>query len=197
MPIKTRNMGKPNVHLYMKIEVYSNACTPLSTDPASELDVLGHDGDPLGVNGAKIGVLEETHQVSLRRLLQCGHGGALEPEVGLEVLGDLSDQPLEGQLPDQQLGALLVLPYLPQRHRPRPEPVGLLHPSGRRSRLPRRLCRQLLPRSLAAGRLPRRLLGNNKQTGQEPLPPPATPMSQERGATAAAEAGDGSRRMGT
>jgi hypothetical protein len=37
--------------------------------------------------------------------------------------------------------------------------VGLLHPAGGRGGLAGRLGRQLLPRRLAAGRLPRRLLG--------------------------------------
>ena len=42
----------------------------LSTDTASKLDVLGHDGDPLGVDCAQVGVLEETHQISLAGLLK-------------------------------------------------------------------------------------------------------------------------------
>ena len=42
----------------------------LSTDPASQLNVLGHDGDTLGVNGAEIGVLEQTHQVGLACFLR-------------------------------------------------------------------------------------------------------------------------------
>ncbi|KAK3020447.1 hypothetical protein RJ639_047571 [Escallonia herrerae] len=132
--------------------------SPFTADSASKLDVLGHDGDPLGVNSAQVGVLEETHQVGLRRLLQRCHGGALEPEVRLEVLGDFPDQSLEGQLSDQQLGALLVLSNLPQGHSPRPESVRLLDPSGRGRRFPRRLGRQLLPRRLPSGGLPCRLL---------------------------------------
>ena len=32
----------------------------LSTDAVSQLDVLGHDGDTLGVDGAQVGVLEQT-----------------------------------------------------------------------------------------------------------------------------------------
>jgi hypothetical protein len=47
----------------------------LSSDPSGQLDVLGHDGDPLGVDGAQVGVLEQADQVGHRRLLQ------LEPEV--------------------------------------------------------------------------------------------------------------------
>jgi hypothetical protein len=110
------------------------------------------------VDGAEVGVLEEAHEVGLGGLLQRGHGGGLEPEVRLEVLRDLPHQPLERQLPDQQLRALLVLADLPQRHGARAEAVRLLHaPRGRR-RLARRLGRQLLPRRLAARRLARRLL---------------------------------------
>ena len=72
------------------------------------MDVLGHNGDPLGADGVQVGVLEQADEVGLGRLLQGHHGGALEPQVGLEVLGDLPDQALEGQLADQQLGGLLV-----------------------------------------------------------------------------------------
>uniref|UniRef100_M8B5A7 Uncharacterized protein n=1 Tax=Aegilops tauschii TaxID=37682 RepID=M8B5A7_AEGTA len=80
---------------------------PLATDAAGELDVLGHDGDALGVDGAEVGVLEEADEVGLGGLLQRGDGGGLEAEIGLEVLRDLPHQPLEGQLADEQLGALL------------------------------------------------------------------------------------------
>ena len=70
----------------------------LSPDPPSQLDVLGHDGDPLGVNGTEVGVLEETHEVGLTGLLESHHGRALEAEVGLEVLSDLPDETLERKL---------------------------------------------------------------------------------------------------
>ena len=75
----------------------------LPSDPSGKLDVLGHDGDSLGVDGAEVGVLKQPDQVGLAGLLQGHHGRALEPQVGLEVLGDLTDQPLEGELPDEQL----------------------------------------------------------------------------------------------
>ena len=87
--------------------------SPLAADPPGQLDVLGHDGDPLGVDGAQVGVLEEADQVGLAGLLEGHDGGALEPEVGLEVLGDLSHQALEGQLADEELGGLLVPSDLP------------------------------------------------------------------------------------
>ncbi|TQD76210.1 hypothetical protein C1H46_038237 [Malus baccata] len=98
-----------------------------------------------GAGKSKVGILEQSHQVRLRRLLERRHGAALEPQIGLEVLGDLPHQPLEWQLADQELRALLVLPDLSQRHRSRPEAVRLLHSSGRRSRLPGCLGGQLLP----------------------------------------------------
>ena len=70
----------------------------LSTDPPSQLDVLGHDGHPLGVDGTQVGVLEESHQVGLTGLLQGHDGGALEAEVGLEVLSNFPHQTLEREL---------------------------------------------------------------------------------------------------
>ena len=44
-------------------------CT-LATDPPGQLDVLGHDGDTLGVDGAQVGVLKQTDQVGLAGLLK-------------------------------------------------------------------------------------------------------------------------------
>jgi hypothetical protein len=49
------------------------------------------DGDTLGVDGAKVGVLEEGDEVRLDGLLQSTNGGRLEAQVGLEVLGDLTN----------------------------------------------------------------------------------------------------------
>jgi hypothetical protein len=37
----------------------------LASDAAGELDVLGHDGDALGVDGAEVGVIEEADEVRL------------------------------------------------------------------------------------------------------------------------------------
>ena len=81
----------------------------LATDAAGQLDVLRHDGDALGVDGAEVGVLEEADEVGLACLLEGQDGGGLEAQVGLEVLGDLADEALERQLADQQLSGLLVL----------------------------------------------------------------------------------------
>ena len=44
----------------------------LSADTAGELDVLGHDGDTLGVDGAQVGVFEESYEVGFGSFLE-GH----------------------------------------------------------------------------------------------------------------------------
>merc|ERR1711951_68348 len=84
---------------------YENPCrsslSTLATDAAGQLDVLGHDGDTLGVDGAQVGVLEKADKVSLRSLLQSHDSAGLETQVSLEVLGNLTNQSLEGQLADQ------------------------------------------------------------------------------------------------
>lgn len=55
----------------------------LSTDSPGELDILGHDGDPLGMDGTEVSVFKQTHQVRLRSLLKCKHGVTLEPQISL------------------------------------------------------------------------------------------------------------------
>ena len=60
----------------------------LSTDSAGELNVLGHDGDTLGVNGGTIGVLEDADQVIFGCLLEGLNSGCLEAEsFNMVVLG--------------------------------------------------------------------------------------------------------------
>ena len=81
---------------------------PLTTETASKLDVLGLNGDTLGVDGAEIGILKEGDKVSLNRLLESADGRRLETQVGFEVLGDFTDKTLEGKLADQEFGGFLV-----------------------------------------------------------------------------------------
>ena len=45
-----------------------------TTDSASKLDVFWHDGHSLGVDGAQVGVLKETDEVSFACFLK-GHDG--------------------------------------------------------------------------------------------------------------------------
>jgi hypothetical protein len=59
------------------------------------------------VNGGQVGVLEEGDEVGLGSLLEGHDGRRLESEVGLEVLGDLTDETLEWELADEELGGFL------------------------------------------------------------------------------------------
>ena len=107
----------------------------LAAETAGELDVLALDGDTLGVDGAEVGVLEEGDEVSLNGLLERTDGGALEAEVGLEVLGDLTNQTLEGELADEELGRLLVATDFTEGDGTRAETVRLLNTTSGRSLL--------------------------------------------------------------
>jgi hypothetical protein len=144
--------------LFVCVPVTSCCLSTLATDATGQLDVLRHDGDALGVDGAQVRVLEQSDQVGLARLLQGHHGRALEAQVGLEVLRYLADEALEGQLADEQLGALLVTTDLAKGHRAGPVAMRLLDASRRRGALAGGLRRQLLPRGLASGRLASGLL---------------------------------------
>lgn len=55
-----------------------NHLSTLAADTAGKLDVLGHDGHALCVNGAQVGVFEKAHQIGLAGLLQRHYGRALE-----------------------------------------------------------------------------------------------------------------------
>ena len=125
----------------------------LSADAAGQLDVLREDGDTLGVDGAQVGVLEETDKVGLGGLLEGQNGGGLEAEIRLEVLGNLADEALEGQLAEEQLRRLLVATNLTQGNGARSVAMGLLHTTSSGGRLAGGLGGESLARSLATGGL--------------------------------------------
>ena len=60
------------------------------------------------MDGTQVGILKKTNEVSLGSLLKGKDGRSLETQVGLEVLGDLTDETLEGKLADEEVGGLLV-----------------------------------------------------------------------------------------
>ena len=137
--------------------------SPLATDSAGQLDVLGHDSDPLGVDGAEVGVFKQSDQVGLAGLLQSHHGGALEAQVGLEVLGDLTHEALEGELANEQFRGFLVAPDLTESHGSWLVAVRLFDASGGRGALAGSLGGQLLPRGLSSGGLASGLLGTSHE----------------------------------
>ena len=131
----------------------------LSTDTASELNVLRHDGDTLGVDGAQVGVFEKTDEVGLSSLLKGKDGRSLEAKVALEILGDLTHKTLEGELADEEVSAFLVPTDLTEGDGSGAVTVGLLHTSGGRGRLASSLGGKLLAGSLSSGGLTGGLLG--------------------------------------
>jgi hypothetical protein len=78
------------------------------------------------VDGSQVGVFEQTNEVSFSGFLKSTDSRGLETEISLEVLGDFTDQALEGQLADQEVGRLLVLADLAERDRTGAVAVGLL-----------------------------------------------------------------------
>jgi len=128
------------------------------------LKILGLDGDSLGVDGGQVGVLEERDEVSLGGFLKSANGGRLEAEISLEILGDLTNETLEGKLSDQKLGGLLVSPDLSKSDGTGPVSVGLFDTSttgSGRGGLPGGLGGELLPRSFTSGGFSGGLLGSS------------------------------------
>jgi len=139
---------------------FKRRLSTFSADTAGKLDVLGHDGYTLGVDSAQVGILEKSNQVGFARLLKGHDGRALETQIGLEVLGDLSHQALEGQFPDKELRALLVPSDFTQRHGAGPVSMRFLDTTSSWGALPRCLCGQLFPRRFTASRLTCSLLSS-------------------------------------
>jgi hypothetical protein len=125
----------------------------LATETACKLDVLGLDGDTLGVDSAKVGVLEEGDEVSLNGLLESTDGRGLEAEVGLEVLGDLTNETLEWKLANEKLGGLLVTSNLTESDGTWLISVWLLDTTGRWCGLASGLGSELLTWGLATSGL--------------------------------------------
>ena len=86
-------------------------CT-LVTNAASEVNVLGHDRDALGVDGAEVCVFKKTDEERFGRLLERLHRLCLEAKFVLKVVGDLTNETLKGQRSKEEFAALLVAPNL-------------------------------------------------------------------------------------
>lgn len=78
------------------------------------------------MDGGQVGVFEEGDEVGFSGFLESHDGGGLEAEIGLEILGDFTDEALEGQLADEEFGGLLVLADFTESDGTRPEAMGLL-----------------------------------------------------------------------
>jgi len=101
----------------------------LSADTASKLDILGHDGNTLGMDGTQVGILKEANEVGLSSFLKGENSSGLETKISLEVLGNLTDKTLEGSLADEKVSGLLVLTDLTKSYGTGTVTVGLLYSS--------------------------------------------------------------------
>lgn len=72
------------------------------------------------MNGTKVGVCKEAHQIGFCRFLQRQDGRGLKAQVQFELLRNFPNEALEGQLANQKLGALLVLADFAQGNCARP-----------------------------------------------------------------------------
>ena len=102
----------------------------VSSDSLGKLDISGHDGDSLGVNGAQVGVLEEGNEVSFSSFLESKDGWALESEFLLELVSDFSDESLEGKFSDEEVSWLLIFSDFSKSDGSGFEAVGLLDTGG-------------------------------------------------------------------
>ena len=112
--------------------VSENQLSSLTSDSSSELNILGHDGHTLGVNGGKVSVLEKTDEVSFSSLLESQNSAGLESEICLEILRNLPYETLEGKLSDKELCTLLITSNLSQSDSSRSRSMGLLDSPSRR-----------------------------------------------------------------
>ena len=101
----------------------------LATNAARKLHILRQNGDALGVDGAKIGILEKTNEVSLSSLLKSANSCALEANVSLEVLGDFTNETREGELADEKLSGFLKAANFAQSNNAGAKAMGLLNAS--------------------------------------------------------------------
>ena len=127
-------------------------------DPPCQLDILGHDGDSLSVDGTQVSVFEKTNQIGLAGFLQRHDGRALETKICLEVLCYFTDQALKWQFSNQQLSRLLVAPDLSQCNCAGSIAMGFLDSSCSRGALAGSFGCQLLSWGLASCRFSSSLL---------------------------------------
>lgn len=89
-----------------------------------------HDCHTLSVDGAKVGVVEESNKVRLSGFLKGKKRSTLETEIIFEVLGNLTNKTLERSLTDQKFHRLLILADLTESNRSRAVAMRLLDTSG-------------------------------------------------------------------
>jgi len=133
---------------------------PFTTEAPGKGEILGLNGYTLSMDSGQVGVLEKGDEVSLSSFLESHHSGRLETEIGLEILSNFTDKPLEWKLADEELSRLLVPSDFTKGDSSGAEPMGLLNTtSGSLGCLAGGLGCELLTRSFASGRFAGGLLG--------------------------------------
>lgn len=102
------------------------SCELLTSDSSGKLDISDHDGDSSSVDGAHVGVFEQTDQVSFDGFLEGKESAALESELAAAFVSDVFDDSLERELSDQEISASLVLSDFSDGDGSRSESVSLL-----------------------------------------------------------------------
>jgi len=140
----------------------SGCLRAFATETSSEGKILGLDRDTFGVDSSQVSVLKEGDKISLSGFLQSHHSGGLEAEIGLEVLSDFTNKPLERKLSDKELSGFLVTPDLTESDGTRTESVRLLDTSsGSLGGLPGGLGCELFTRGFTSSRFASGLLGSS------------------------------------
>jgi len=83
-------------------------------DDSDQSQVRSFQRSSLGVSGGLPGTAQTLHQESLSRLMQRSNSRRLEPEGGVNVGGDLLDEPLEGHFGYEQVGRPLETTDVPE-----------------------------------------------------------------------------------
>ncbi len=84
----------------------------LITNTATEANILGHDGDALGMNRTKIGIFECSDEIGLSRFLYGHERTDSKARIRLEILSDFSNETPKRLLVHEKVGRLLELPDL-------------------------------------------------------------------------------------
>ena len=141
------------------------------------MDVFGLDGDSLGVDGGQVGVFKEPDQIGFASFLESTDSRRLEPQISLEILCNLTNQTLEGELADKQFGGFLVATDFTQRNSAGSVSVGLLDTAGDGSRLAGGFGSELLAGGFSSSGFAGSLLGSGHLGSAPSSRPFYTPRS--------------------
>ena len=122
-----------------------------TSDSSGELKISGHDGDSLGVDGAQVGIFEETDEVSFSSFLEGQDSRGLESQIVLVIVSDFSDESLEGELSNEELSGFLVLSNFSEGDGSGSISVGLFNSSSVGGALSGSLVGDLLSGSFSSG----------------------------------------------